>query len=133
MFTLCTASFIVAAVSALPTSIAQKMAYHTERIKYNFDGTLISLDYAALLCSAANNDTFKDMLRQPDAKNFVQAMMDELKAHDVRNHWSLMLGSDLPAGTKKILSIWYFKRKRSPDVRILKYKARICTHGGIQT
>ena len=83
MFTLCTASGIVASASAFPTSVAQKVAFHTEKIKANFDGTLNSLNYTALLFSAADNDTytFKDMLRQPDAKDFVQAMMAELEAH----------------------------------------------------
>jgi len=60
-------------------------------------------------------------------------MMDELEAHEVRNHWSLMLRSDLPSGAKRILAIWSFKRKRYPDGRIQKYKARICAHGGMQT
>ena len=46
-----------------------------------------------------------------------------------------MLRSDLPPGTKTILAIWYFKRKRYPDKRIQKYKVRIyarieeCRHG----
>ena len=88
MFTLCTASVIESLVSALPTTVAHKVAYHTEKIKFNFDGTLNSLNYAALLYSASDNDTytFKDMLHQLDAKNFVQAMMDKLEAHEVRNH-----------------------------------------------
>ena len=43
-----------------------------------------------------------------------------------------MLRSNLPSGVKIILSIWSFKRKRIPDGRILKYKARLCAHGGMQ-
>ena len=44
-----------------------------------------------------------------------------------------MLRSDLPPGIKTVLVIWSFKRKRYPDGRIHKYKARVCAHGGIQT
>ena len=44
-----------------------------------------------------------------------------------------MLRSDLHSGAKTILAIWSFKRKRYPDGRIQKYKARICAHGGMQT
>ena len=88
MFILCTASVIANSASVFPTSVAQKVAFHTEKIKANFDGTLNSLNYTALLCSAADNDTytFKDMLRQPDAKDFIQAMMTELEANEVRDH-----------------------------------------------
>ena len=33
---------------------------------------------------------------------------------------------------KTIISIWYFKRNRSPDEILIKHKSRICEHGGIQ-
>ena len=70
MFTLCTPSVIESLASTLPTTVAHKVAYHTEKIKSNFDGTLISLNYAALLSSTSDNDTytFKDMLHQPDER-----------------------------------------------------------------
>ena len=57
--------------------MVQKAALHTERVKANFDGTLNSLHNAANLASSADNDTytFKQMLHQPDAKEFVQEMM----------------------------------------------------------
>ena len=126
---------VSAAAPALHRSVAQKVAFHTERIKSTFDGTLNSLNYAALLVSAADNDTyiFKNMLRQPDVKDFLQAMMQEMDAHEIRNHWTLTLRSDLPPGTKAILAIWLFKRKRFLDSRIQKYKAKICAYGGMQT
>ena len=31
-----------------------------------------------------------------------------------------------------IMSIWSFKRKRFPDDQLMKYKARLCDHGGIK-
>ena len=57
-------------------------------------------------------------------------MMEEVDAHESRNHWSLMRRSSLPLGTKTIMSIWSCKIKRFPDGRIMKYKARLCDHGG---
>ena len=30
------------------------------------------------------------------------------------------------------MAIWSFKRKRRPDGKVLKYKARLCAHGGQQ-
>ena len=72
-------------------------------------------------------------MQEKDKNNFITAMMKEMKDHEDRNHWTLMLRSDLPPGTKTILAIWSFKRKRFPDGRIQKYKARMCAHGGMQT
>ena len=37
-----------------------------------------------------------------------------------------------PPDVKAILAIWAFKRKRFPDGRINKHKARLCAHGGMQ-
>jgi hypothetical protein len=31
-----------------------------------------------------------------------------------------------------IRAIWSFKRKRAPDGQIIKHKARLCAHGGMQ-
>ena len=58
---------------------------------------------------------FKNMLRQFDANEFVQAMMQDMDENESINHWTLMLRSDLPPGNNTILAIWSFKRKRVPD------------------
>ena len=60
-------------------------------------------------------------------------MMEEIEDREIREHWSIMLRSHLPPGAKIVLSIWSFKRKKLPDGTIQKYKALLCTHGGIQT
>ena len=44
-----------------------------------------------------------------------------------------MLRIDLPPDNNTILTIWSFKRKRSPDGRIQNYKTRICAYGGMET
>ena len=38
----------------------------------------------------------------------------------------------LPLNAKPIKAIWSFKRKRFPDGRLNKHKARLCAHGGMQ-
>ena len=40
--------------------------------------------------------------------------------------------ASMPRGAKTIRAIWSFKRKRFPDGRLNKHKARICAHGGMQ-
>ena len=81
-----------------------------------------------------DNDTYtyKRMLQQEDRNEFVKAMMKEIVDHEQRKHWSIMRREDIPIGSKIILAIWSFKRKRFPDSRIHKYKAMICAHGGMQ-
>eukprot|EP00957_Ditylum_brightwellii_P128726 9820592-Ditylum_brightwellii.AAC.1 len=50
-----------------------------------------------------------------------------------------MLKSDVPKDKldkngklKAILSIWFFKKKRFPSGKLMKHKARLCAHGGVQ-
>ena len=57
----------------------------------------------------------------------------ELADHKFCNHWTLMERKDLPIGTKMIMAIWSFKRKRFPDGTLNKHKAQLCAHGRQQT
>ena len=115
------------------TSAVTKAVYHLERIKSQFDGTINSLHHAFLSTVDNGTYTLKDMLQQPDKAEFIKAMQSEVSDHESRGHWSLMKRNDLPEGAKTILAIWSFKRKLYPDGSINKYKARLCTHGGMQT
>ena len=101
-----------------------------------FDDTLNSLHPTALATEKEDNEsyTFKQMLKQPDAADFFKATMKKETAdHENRDHWTVIPRSQKPPGVKTILAIWDFKRKRYPDGRINKHKARICAHGGMQT
>ena len=72
------------------------------------------------------------MLKEDDKNEFIKATIREIDDHEQRGHWSIMLRSDLPPDAKTKLSIWSFKRKRFPDGRIKKHKARLCYHSGMQ-
>ena len=73
-------------------------------------------------------------MKEPDADKFMQAMEKEVKDHvsRPRHHWDLVERSSMPKGAKTIQAVWSFKRKRFPDGRLLKHKARLCAHGGMQ-
>eukprot|EP00957_Ditylum_brightwellii_P120948 9224595-Ditylum_brightwellii.AAC.1 len=58
------------------------------------------------------NYTYKDTLQQPDCKEFVAAMLEEIAVHEWRNHWSLIKRSEVPES--------HF------------HKARLCAHEGMQ-
>ena len=60
-------------------------------------------------------------------------MLDKILVHEQRNHWTFVERRSLPPGTKTIMGIWSFKRKRYPDGSLNKHKARLCAHGGQQT
>ena len=107
--------------------------WHTANQCFNL--TLNHLHPMALLAGKENNETytFKEMLKQEDAPQFIDAMRKEVQVHEERDHWEIIHRSQLPPGTKTILSIWSFKRKRFPSGELNKHKARLCAHGGMQT
>eukprot|EP00956_Cyclotella_meneghiniana_P038372 scaffold153203_cov19-Cyclotella_meneghiniana.AAC.2 len=71
-------------------------------------------------------------MRQDVREQFMEAMMKEVKDHEEREHWDLVLSSTVPKSAKTIKAIWSFKRKRFPDGTLNKHKARLCAHGGMQ-
>ena len=72
------------------------------------------------------------MLKHKDAADFIHTMIKEADDNCNRNHWEVVHRWEKPLGFKTILAIWYFRRKRFPNGRINKHKARICAHGGMQ-
>jgi hypothetical protein len=107
-------------------------SYH--RANSLYDGTINC--YSALAMSAgASNEvfTYKQALQEEDYREFVKAMIKEITDHETREHWTLIDRDKIPPGTKTIMSIWSFKRKRHPDGTLNKHKARLCAHGGMQT
>ena len=110
------------------------LVYHTQMINQLFDGTWNNLNPFAYASEMSDNDcyTFKEMLKQDDKNQFIKAMMVEIEDHETREHWVTYKREDIPKGHKTIMAIWSFKRKRFPDGTIMKYKARLCAHGGMQ-
>ena len=103
-------------------------------INANFDGLLNEFHHMVLAATKANNEnyTFREMLQQDDAGEFIKAMMKEVGDHEARGHWETINRSQMPPGTKTIQAIWSFKRKRFPDGTLNKHKARLCAHGRMQ-
>ena len=93
-------------------------------------------DPVAYLSKALNiKDTmyYHEAVKQPDARNFIQAIITEMNQHIANKHWSLINECDVPQGTKIIPAVWSMKRKRDISTReITKYKARLNVHGGKQ-
>ena len=100
-----------------------------------YDGTFNATHLFSLVTQdLSSNETFHygQAMQQADKDDFREAMIKEVRDHEQRGHWELVLRSDMPEGMKAIKSIWSFKRKRTPSGELLKHKARLCAHGGMQ-
>jgi hypothetical protein len=99
-----------------------------------YDGTLNNVHHFLYSTEISSNEcfTFQQAMKQDDKMNFVQAMEKEITDHEERSHWSIVTRSTLPKSARPIKAIWSFKRKRKPDGELLKHKARLCAHGGMQ-
>ena len=81
------------------------------------------------------NYTFNDILKHNEIKDFVLAMKNKIKENTGHGHWNIVRRSDVSPGfcdnnrkLRMIISIWSFKKKRFPDVCLMKYKSRLCSH-----
>ena len=117
-----------------PNSIFNQTFNHWEKVNQHFDGTLNDFHPLAFVSTATDNESYtvKQMLQQEDAPSFIEAMKKEVEDHEKREHWEIVPRSTMTSGKKTIMMVWSFKRKRYPDGRINKHKARLCAHGGMQ-
>ena len=115
-------------------SFVARFSNDYDRLNGLFDDTVNDICHQIHAYATSNESfTYSGMLKEEDHKQFFQAMEIELNDHEERKHWTVMDRKDMPIGTKTIMAIWSFKRKRFPDGTLNKHKARLCAHGGQQT
>ena len=58
----------------------------------NFDSTLNALHPMSLLAEKENNESYTlgQMLKQPDAADFIHAMIKKADDHESRDHWDVV-------------------------------------------
>jgi hypothetical protein len=86
-------------------------------------------------CAAPSNPDilhYGSMLCDPDRSSFELDMQREMSDLLRTNTVELSHRNAVPSGMKILSSIWSFCCKRAPDWSILKYKSRLCPHGGQQ-
>jgi hypothetical protein len=72
-------------------------------------------------------------LRQPDAKEFVQAVIKEVNGHVDCNNWTLKKRSKVPEEVQIVPSVWSMQRKHDLTTNKIKsHKARLNFHSGKQ-
>jgi hypothetical protein len=72
-------------------------------------------------------------LLQPDAKEFVQAVVKEINGHVNCNNWTLKKRNEVPEDVHIVPSVWSMRRKRDLKTNKIKsHKAQLNLHGGKQ-
>ena len=87
----------------------------------------------SLATKPGKNDSFHfhQTMQQEDREDFIRAMVKELEDHRDNKHWKLIPRSEI-GDAKTIKAIRAFRRKRQPDGSLLKHKACLNAHGGMQ-
>ena len=76
---------------------------------------------------------FHQALQQPDAAEFVKALIKEVNGHIENKRWKLVKRSEVPKDVDIIPSVWSMRQKRNLTTNeITKYKSRLNLHGGKQ-
>ena len=89
----------------------------------------------AFVASKSDPDTlmYHEAMMASDKQEFRDAMEVEITALERQNTWNIVPRTSATIQNKKVLpGTWTFKRKRYPDGRIRKYKARFCLRGDKQ-
>eukprot|EP00957_Ditylum_brightwellii_P025621 1936691-Ditylum_brightwellii.AAC.1 len=55
---------------------------------------------------------FHQVIKQPDAPQFVEAIVKNISGYIERGHWQLIPIEDVPKGTKSLDAMWAMKQKR---------------------
>jgi hypothetical protein len=106
-----------------PTSVAD---LHTTRgLRYRSPRALLA---------AMDNDTLRyhEAMCQADWDEFRKAASLEIKTLEKMGTWKEVPRSSVPKNKKVLGGTWVFKRKRTPEGTITKYKARYCVRGDQQ-
>eukprot|EP00957_Ditylum_brightwellii_P109112 8324128-Ditylum_brightwellii.AAC.1 len=83
----------------VPTTLKHKAIYHTELAHSLYDETINHFSPMAFAANQQQNETytFNGVIKQEDRKDFIMTMLDEIKVHGDREHWTLMKRTELPA------------------------------------
>jgi len=117
------------------TPASHATAFIGEQLILQQDDTAAPLEMNPFSFLAADsNDVmhYGQMLKDPDRAKFeanMTAEIDGLFAHDTI---SIVPASTMPPASKPLSAIWSFRKKRLPCWTIVKWKARLCPHGGQQ-
>ncbi len=109
---------------AMAESVSQRDFYRKEKMQYMASQAVCEHDYNRLHDSHLNLQDrmhhpiaflaemmgdvmyLHQALRQPDSKEFVEAVIKEVNGHVDNNHWKLIPRTEVPEGTEVVPSVW---------------------------
>jgi hypothetical protein len=99
--------------------------------------TILSVPIDPAAYMAANNsdpDTLKwhQAIKEDDWELFYEAAQKEIQTLQDIGTWEEAERSKVPKGANILPGTWVFKRKRFPDGKLRKHKARYCVRGDMQ-
>jgi hypothetical protein len=99
-------------------------------INSNSNGTSNSLHHFAFV----DEDTlyYGQMRQAPDQEKIEADMRREVADLLASGSVTIVCRDSMPANSKAVPAIWSFHRKCAPDWSIIRWKARLCPHGGKQ-
>jgi hypothetical protein len=117
------------------TPAHQAMAFVAEQVAINSDnlGSPTEVNpYSFLAADSSDVLHWGQMTRDPDRSKFQAAMQEEIDGLFRHDTLYVVPSSTMPPGTKPLSAIWSFRKKRLPCWTIVKWKSRLCPHGGQQ-
>ena len=89
---------------------------------------------AVYKASNADPDTlsFDEAMKDVDSDEWRKAALKEIKELEGKGTWREVSVRDVPSGETILPGTWVFRRKRTPDGTIKKYKGRYCVRGDLQ-
>jgi hypothetical protein len=88
----------------------------------------------SVFISSVDKDTFRfhEAMLEPDWEEFLKAAVFEVTTLEQMSTWIEELRSSVPANHRVLDGTWIFRRKRNPEGKVIKYKARYCVRGDQQ-
>lgn len=119
------------------TSHDSALSYHTDLHTDLDTGELNYFEPHAYAAKVKKHDpdnpTYMEAMSGNDAQYYIEAMQQEVLALLQQRTWIRIDRRTVPVGQKILKGTWAFKLKRLPDGTPLKYKARYCCRGDMQT
>jgi hypothetical protein len=137
--------------TAMAESVSQRDFYSRDKMHYMASQAVCEHDYDRLHDSHLNlQDCMRhpiafvaemmgdvmylhQALRQPDSREFMEAVIKEVNGHVDNDHCKLIPRTEVPEGTEVVSSVWAMQCKQDlTTAKVTKHKARLNLHSGKQ-
>ena len=115
-------------------TFTEQVMNRSHEVNKLYYGTLNKIHHLFYSTDINTNETFTfcEAMKQEDRLLFMDAMENEINNHEEGGQWTVVHQNTHPNKARPKKSIWSLKSKRKPDGDLLKHKARLCAHHGMQ-